>query len=447
MCREEVRLNRRLAPELYRGTVAVVAREDGGVAIEPDDEAPGAVEVAVDMRRYDEDDTLARCLRVGEARPEQLRAVGARLAAFHASEPRPQEAGRAFAALRSAVRTTLDDLQDAAGREIGAGSLGALRGVMEAALAARRVELLERGRRGLVVDGHGDLRAEHVLLTDPVQLVDALEFDPALRIADVACDIGFLVMDLEGAGAAGRGARRRLPRGRRRSRRPRAAGDHGVLSRPGARQGRPGARGPWQRRARERIEQAVRLGWQARGPRLIAVCGPPASGKSTLARELCAQSAMAHLSSDVVRKARAGLPATERAPATAYEHEATLATYRELGERAAATLAAGHGAVVDATLGDRAARDALRDGLGAAAAQLRCVECRVPAAEAARRARARERDAGRESDATAEVAARLATAWAALDEVPADRHLVVRADRPAGEVARDVAAWLDRAWV
>ena len=91
MCREEVRLNRRLAPELYRGTVAVVARADGGVAIEPDDEAPGAVEVAVDMRRYDEDDTLARCLRVGEARPEQLRAVGARLAAFHASEPRPQE--------------------------------------------------------------------------------------------------------------------------------------------------------------------------------------------------------------------------------------------------------------------------------------------------------------------------------------------------------------------
>ena len=449
MCREEVRLNRRLAPELYRGTVAVVAREDGGVAIEPDDEAPGAVEVAVDMRRYDEDDTLAGCLRVGEARPQQLRAVGARLAAFHASEPRPQEAGRAFAALRSAVRTTLDDLQDAAGREIGAGSLGALRGVMEAALAARRVELLERGRRGLVVDGHGDLRAEHVLLTDPVQLVDALEFDPALRIADVACDIGFLVMDLEGVGAGALAAA--LVDGYREA--GGDPGDRALLATMACYRAVVRAKvdlvrgGRGSERARERIEQAVRLGWQARGPQLIAVCGPPASGKSTLARELCAQSAMAHVSSDVVRKARAGLPATERAPATAYEHEATLATYRELGERAAATLAAGHGAVVDATLGDRAARDALRDGLGAAAAQLRCVECRVPAAEAARRARARERDAGRESDATAEVAARLATAWAALDEVPADRHLVVRADRPAGEVARDVAAWLDRAWV
>ena len=206
-------------------------------------------------------------------------------------------------------------------------------------------------------------------------------------------------------------------------------------------------RGHGPRRARERLDQALRLGWRARGPQVIAVCGPPASGKSTLARALCAQSEMAHLSSDVVRKARIGLAPTDRAPAAAYGHEATLATYRELGQRAAAAVSAGRGAVVDATLGDPAARDALRDGMGLpTAARLRYVECRVPAAEAARRARARERDAGRESDAGADVAARLASAWAALDEVSAERHLVVRADRPAGDVARDVAAWLDRTW-
>jgi aminoglycoside phosphotransferase family enzyme/predicted kinase len=448
MCREEVRLNHRLAPELYRGTVSVVAHEDGRVAIDPDDEAPGAVEVAVDMRRYDEHDTLAQRLRAGAATPAQLRAVGARLAAFHASEPRPQEARRAFAALRSAVRTTLDDIQDEAGPETDAGALGALRGVMEAALDARRAGLLERGRRGLVVDGHGDLRTEHVLLTDPVQVVDALEFDPALRVADVACDLGFLVMDLEGAGAGELAAA--LVDGYRD-----AGGDPGdpaLLATMACYRALVRAKidlvraGHGSERARERLEQAIRLGWRARGPQLIAVCGPPASGKSTLARELCAQSGMAHVSSDVVRKARAGLAPTDRAPAAAYEHEATLATYRELGEHAAAALAAGHGAVVDATLGEPAARDALRDGLGAAAAQLRCVECRVPAAEAVRRARARERDAGRESDATAEVAARLAAAWVALDDVAADRHLVVRTDRPPRDVVLDVAAWLDRRW-
>jgi aminoglycoside phosphotransferase family enzyme/predicted kinase len=447
-CREELRLNRRLAPELYTATVSLVPDGDGGLAIDPDDDAPDAVEVAVLMRRYAEGDTLAERLRTGAATPAQLRAVGARLAAFHASEPRPHEAQRAFAALRDAVRTTLDDLEDEAGPEIDAASVSGVRGVMEAALAARRLELLQRGRRGLVVDGHGDLRADHVLLTDPVQIVDALEFDPALRVADVACDLGFLVMDLEGAGADELAAA--LVDGYREA--GGDPGDRALLATMACYRALVRAKvdlvraGDGSDRARERLEQAVRLGWRARGPQLIAVCGPPASGKSTLARELCAEGGMAHVSSDVVRKARVGLAPTERAPAVAYEHEATLATYRQLGEHAAAALAAGRGGVVDATLGEPAARDALRAGLGAAAAQLRCVECRVPAAEAARRARAREHDAGRESDATAEVAARLAATWVALDEVPAGRHLVVRADRPVQDVARDVAAWLDRTW-
>ena len=449
MCREEVRLNRPLAADLYRGTMSVIAREHGGVDLDPDDEAPGAVEVAVDMRRYDDGDTLAQRLRAGAATPAQLRAVGARLAAFHAGEPRPHEAQHAFAALRAAVRTTLDDLEVEAAGVVDAGQVSGLRGLMEAALAARRVELIDRGRRGLVVDGHGDLRAEHVLLTDPVEIVDALEFDPALRIADVACDLGFLVMDLEGAGAEELAAA--LVEGYRV-----AGGDPGdreLLATMACYRALVRAKvdlvraGHGRERARERLAQALRLGWRARGPKVIAVCGPPASGKSTLARELCAQSAMAHISSDVVRKARIELAPTDRAPAAAYEHEATLATYRELGEHAAAALAAGHGAVVDATLGEPAARDALRAGLGdQAAAQLRCVECRVPAAEAARRARERERDAVRESDATAEIAARLATGWVALDEVPADRHLVVRSDRPPPDVVLDVAAWLDRRW-
>lgn len=206
----------------------------------------------------------------------------------------------------------------------------------------------------------------------------------------------------------------------------------------------PGGHG--RERAEERLQQAVELGWRARGPQLIAVCGAPASGKSTLARELCAQSGMDHISSDVVRKALAGLAPNERAPAAAYGREATLSTYRELGRHAAAALTAGRGAVIDATFGEPAARDALRDGLGPAAVNLRYVECRVPAAEAAARARARELDPGRESDATAEVAARLAAAWTALDEVTGDRHLALRADRAPRDVVRDVAAWLDGGW-
>ena len=202
MCREEVRLNRRLAPGLYAGTVGILRREDGGVSLQSDDEAPGVIEVGVLMRRYDEGDTLAARRSAGTATAAELRRVGARIAAFHASEPRADQANAALAALRQAVRTTVDDLeaQTRETREIA--GLRVLRARLEAALSMRRDDLLARGQRGLVVDGHGDLRAEHVLLTDPLQIVDAVEFDPGLRIADVACDLGFLIMDLEGLGAS-----------------------------------------------------------------------------------------------------------------------------------------------------------------------------------------------------------------------------------------------------
>jgi hypothetical protein len=440
MCREEVRLNRRLAPALYMGTVGIVCGDEGALAVVADDDAPEVVEVGVLMRRYDEHDTLASRWAAGSATEAQLRAVGARLAAFHAAAARPDHADAAFGALRQAIRSTLDDLEDA----FGIARITVLRRRLDGLLSARREHLLTRGRRGLVVDGHGDLRAEHVLLTEPLQIVDALEFDPALRIADVACDLGFLVMDLEGAGAPQLAAA--LVTGYRD-----AGGDPGddtllalmacyralVRAKVDVLRGEPA-------RAAQRLAQATRLGWRARGPLLLAVCGPPASGKSTLARALSEDSGMVHLSSDVVRKARIGLMPTERAPLSAYTPQTTLSTYRQLGRHAAAAFSTGRGAIIDATQADPAARAALRDGLGRTAERVAYVECRVPAAELRARARAREAIASRESDATVTVAERLAAQFAPLDEVPAAQHLVLRTDRDPDDVVLDLTTWVDR---
>lgn len=444
MCREEVRLNRRLAPRLYLRTVGIVQDPGGGLALTDDDEAPGVVEVGVLMRRYDEADILAARLAAGTATSEQLRAVGARIATFHAGSPRPDQAETALATLRQAVRTTLDDLEAARLAPPAGARVPTLRNRLEAVLSSRREDLLARGRRGLVVDGHGDLRLQHVLLTDPVQVLDALEFDLGLRIIDVACDIGFLVMDLEGEGATA--LAEALLTGYRE-----AGGDPGddallalmacyralVRAKIDAMRGRA-------ERAQQRIAQATVLGWRARGPMLLAVCGPPATGKSTLAAALCEQSPMVRVSSDVIRKAHLGLAATRRAPDSAYDRDATLRTYRALGEQAAAALAAGRGAVIDATMGDAGARAAFRDGLGRAADGVLYAECRAPRAVIGSRARARESDQLRESDATAAVAERLDGRFAPLDEVPAARHRVLRTDRSVGEIVADLTTWVDR---
>jgi aminoglycoside phosphotransferase family enzyme len=91
MCREEVRLNQRLAPDIYLG-VRGVAPTDAGLELTDDDD-PRAVEYLVEMRRFDERGTLASALDDGAVEEDTMIAVGKRLAEFHRdAEPVPTQA-------------------------------------------------------------------------------------------------------------------------------------------------------------------------------------------------------------------------------------------------------------------------------------------------------------------------------------------------------------------
>jgi hypothetical protein len=275
-------------------------------------------------------------------------------------------------------------------------------------LAGHRNQLLARARRGLVRDGHGDLRGEHVLLERGIEIVDCVEFDPALRRIDTGLDLAFLVMDVLGRG---RDLAAALVDGYRA-----AGGDPGddaLLTFFAAQRALIRAKVALIRASqvdgadavRRRAEAAAllalagRLGWEVRLGRLAAVCGPAASGKSTLAQALAARSGARVLSSDVVRKRALGLPPTARAPASAYDEATNRRTYAALGDEAARRLAAGEAVIVDATF--RFARD--REAFGGL--DPLWIECRAPADVVAERASARARGV-RTSDADAEVAVR-----------------------------------------
>jgi uncharacterized protein len=193
MCEEEVRLNRRLAPEVYLGARAVVATAEG-VALAPAG-TPDAIDHVVEMRRFDEARTLAAHVTHGGEYYPALVAVGRRLAAFHAAADVPP-ADHATAALHAALAENVDTLLAHSPDREFTTQVAALARFTEAFFAARRAELEARAAAGRVRDGHGDLRAEHVLLERGVEIVDCLEFDPALRIVDAGCDLAFLLMDL-----------------------------------------------------------------------------------------------------------------------------------------------------------------------------------------------------------------------------------------------------------
>ena len=198
MCEEEVRLGRRLAPGLYLGVQAVAPCDEGFELADAVDER--AVEHVVAMRRFDEARTLAARLAADSVSESDVRGLARHIARFHAdaeAAPPGSFGPPQVAATVSENFTTLLAFAD----EIGDPRLAAAHRFAMAFLHGRHAELAARAASGHVRDCHGDLRAEHVLLEeDGVAIFDPVEFDPALRLIDVAADLGFLVMELDEAG-------------------------------------------------------------------------------------------------------------------------------------------------------------------------------------------------------------------------------------------------------
>jgi aminoglycoside phosphotransferase family enzyme/predicted kinase len=448
MCRQELILNRRLAPDYYLDVRAIARDADGSLAL-VSEEDPGAVEFVVEMRAIPQRRTLDRLLVSGEIEAAEIARIGERLALFHSEAEAPPDPGASVPRLVAALEENLTTTRELAGGAIPDARLSAAEDFTAAFLPRAVAELERRAATGLVVDGHGDLRAEHVLVTDPIQVYDCIEFDPGLREIDVAADLAFLLMDVERLGAGER-AEELLDAYRG------AGGDPGdarllaflcsyrawvrakvALFEPDAEAG--------VLQAAELHALGHRFAWRARLPFLLVVCGVAASGKSTLAAELAELSGLPVVDADTTRKRLAGLGPTERAGPEHYTEDFSLRTYRELGAAAAAELAEAGGVIVDATARRLADRDAFRAGLGECSAPLLFARCEAPDAVLLERARERARRPGRVSDADVEVVERQLGSFEPLDEVAAERVAAIDTEQSIEGRLRAVEALLDTA--
>jgi len=451
LCREELRLNRRLAPDVYVGVRAVVRSDDGFKLA--DEDHPDAFDYAVEMRRYDEHDTLASRLADGRVRTPDITVIARTLADFHASAP-PVITSPSAHDLECRLAQNIHELFTIAEQRPERWRILELMRFTHAFLAAHASTLAERASAGFIREGHGDLRAEHVLLGSKLQIVDCIEFDRHLREIDTADDLAFLVMDLTAAG--GHNFASSLVRAYRR-----AGGDpgadwlvafysaHHALTRAKVallRAGQFPANHPQRVHqgvvARDLIALAEMFAWRARLPLVIAVCGLPATGKSSLARTIAKASGLSHLNSDVTRKRLAGIPPDARGPKWLYSAETNERTYEELGRLAAAESALNSGAVVDATFRHRADRFAFARRFDEAAPVM-FVECCTPASVMARRAAGRDRTTHRESDADTRVTVEEMHSWEPLDEISAASHLILRSDLPIEMQLTEVQALID----
>lgn len=353
-CEEELRLNRRLAPEVYLAVLPVwSARNRFGLGPPP----AGAVIVdhGVLMRRLPEAGMLDQVAAAGRLTEAHCVALAERLARFHAEVQLGAEAATcgSFVGLARKFDANLAELEGLAMRPLH-GDLGErLRACFDRALRRHRSLLSRRAAAGRIVDGHGDLHLGNLCLKGGrIVVFDCLEFDAALRCGDAIEDIAFLSMDLEAHGLPGH-ANRFV------NAYVEAALDyegaalldlyqlHRALVRAKVRAlaGLPAE-----------AQRYLTLAENYLAPRacfLVITCGLSASGKSTAARALAALSGAVVVRSDAVRKQLAGLPAAAHAPAAygegLYTPARTTAVYTAMANYAQALISAGRPVVLDAS--------------------------------------------------------------------------------------------------
>lgn len=196
-CREEVRLNRRLAPSVYLGVVALSRGRNGRIAW---GRRGTIIEWVIRMRQLPAERMLDRVLACRALRDQDLDAVARMLARFYR---------RRAARLPFQGRDYLKRLRDRTtenARELRAPDLELDRRRVDAVIEAQRRVLQRAGpllaaRGARVLEGHGDLRPEHVSLGPPACAIDCLEFDRDLRTFDPAEELAFLALECARLGA------------------------------------------------------------------------------------------------------------------------------------------------------------------------------------------------------------------------------------------------------
>jgi uncharacterized protein len=197
-CIEEVRLNRRLAPDTYLGVVALTREEDATLALEGDGEP---LEWLVKMRRLPAERMLDHLLRAGAATEAELRAIAQVLSRFYARSPAVPLSGAEYC--ERLAEDVVDNLRHLGGSPGGLpdNRVRAVHRVLLDVLDADAALFAGRAAGGRIVEGHGDLRPEHICLEDPPVIFDCLEFDVRLRLLDCVDELAFLAMECERIGA------------------------------------------------------------------------------------------------------------------------------------------------------------------------------------------------------------------------------------------------------
>ena len=383
-CAEEVRLNQRLAPDMYLDVIAIRGDENA-----PSLSGDGPIiEYMVKTRQFRQEDLLGNLQRAGELTTAHIDSLAATLADFHQRIARapsdtawgePDQVHAPVTQNFEQIRPLLQDSADLA-------QLEQLEHWAHTTFQRLIPQLTQRKADGLIRECHGDIYLDNVTIIDgQVTLFDCIEFNDAFRWIDVMSDVAFMAMDLEDRGLPGL-AQRFVNSWLEHT------GDYAglaVLDYYKAHRAMVRAKVALLRLGQTDVSQQERDQVLARYHGYISLAesytriprrfgllthGISGSGKSTLSTELVSRLGMIRVRSDIERKR--GHAATEQADL--YSEGSSRQTYARLAELASLILSAGYPVIVDATHLQREQRHMTRQAIEEQGVPCLILHCQAP---------------------------------------------------------------------
>jgi aminoglycoside phosphotransferase family enzyme/predicted kinase len=443
-CEQEVALNRRLCPEAYLGVIPIT-RNKSGIALAG---AGEVVEYAVKMLYLPQDRMMNVLLDRNEVSPEMVGMVAQRLADFHAGAAASPDIG-AFGKIEAIRINTEENFQQTekyTGRSITARQYQRIKEFTNDIMREKAEIFNQRVTDNRIRDCHGDLHAQHVCFADRIYIYDCIEFNDRFRYCDVASEAAFLAMDLDHYGRADLSrsfttAYMNISRDKQvpellnfyKCYRAYVRGKVGCFKTDD-----PYISEEERKQSLEDTRSYFELAesYARSRPILFITVGLVGSGKSTLAQAIAKRLGLTVISSDIVRKQLAGIPAGEHRfeePETGiYSAEFSRKTYAKLFAEARQILRQGGPVILDAAFIKTAERRKAEQLAQETQADFFVIECTLDEANTRERLSQRLKS-GAVSDGRWEIYGPQKKRFEPVSGLPPGRHGVIDSARPLGE--------------
>ncbi|NEP12281.1 MAG: AAA family ATPase [Symploca sp. SIO2C1] len=341
-CRQELRMNQPVAPDIYL-QVLPITQTGTKFVLDGTDEP---IEYVLKMHQFPQEALLSTMFKQGKLREVQMEELGRVIAQFHSSA-QTNDYIRSFGEVTK-IRQSIEDNYQQSQKSIGVTQTQQqyeeIKQFTDTFLNQRQELFAQRQENNWIRECHGDLHLRNICLWhNKIQLFDRIEFNESFRFVDVMYDVAFTVMDLE------EGERRDLGNAFLNTYIEQTGDWEGLqvlplyLSRQAYVRGKvisfllddPAVPEQAKQEAAVRASKYYHLAWKytkTHQGRLILMSGLSGSGKTTVARQLGRRLGAIHLRTDAVRKQLAGIPLEQRGGKELYTPAMSKKTYARLLE-------------------------------------------------------------------------------------------------------------------